>query len=331
MLPDSTEVEHVMKPNEVTVVRGSMNHRLRMSPQDVEAELRDDPVRVFRQLLSESPRGAKASQLKDALYGMDKALVDKAWQRAKKGLDSSADVRRSDSRVPTYSLVEPIPAEPSSDTGLAAAPVKDSSTSDASRATGGPLGPEPSSGDREIAAGEVTPADPPPTVADPLIELLLREGLVEEHKSLASLVRAPLALTLALRRLKATDLRGVVPVLPTSHLILCAMLLGPGKEGVLRDGVSKVSADAYDDVLRAGIAELRGRAPVGVAWPRSSEHSSSVPLAPKRSNYRCSSTCPGRWRTLARQGARGSTGRSRRWHDALTSFCMRKTRLKYGS
>ena len=139
VLPDSTEVEHVMKPNEVTVVRGSMNHRLRMSPQDVEAELRDDPVRVFRQLLSESPRGAKASQLKDALYGMDKALVDKAWQRAKKGLDSSADVRRSDSRVPTYSLVEPIPAEPSSDTGLAAAPVKDSSTSDASRATGGPL------------------------------------------------------------------------------------------------------------------------------------------------------------------------------------------------
>ena len=91
-----------------------------------------------------------------------------------------------------------------------------------------------------------------------MIELLLREGLVEEHKSLASLVRAPLALTLALRRLKATDLRGVVPVLPTSHLILCAMLLGPGKEGVLRDGVSKVSADAYDDVLRAGIAELEG-------------------------------------------------------------------------
>jgi hypothetical protein len=253
MLPDGTKVEHVMEPNEVTVVRGSMNHRLRISPQGVEAELRKDPGRVFRQLLSESPRGAKASQLKDALHGMDRALVDKAWQRAKKELDAADDVRRSDSRVPVYSLVTP-----AAERQLPAAPVEESTTD--SLETLEPSGEERSADadDAQDLTGTVDDMSPGERSDDPLVQLLSREGLVERHETLDSLARTPLALTLALRRLTATDLRDVVPALPTSHLTLCTVLLGPGKEGVLRAEVPKVTPKEYGEALRAGITELEG-------------------------------------------------------------------------
>jgi molecular chaperone GrpE (heat shock protein) len=266
VLPDGSEVDHDIQSSESWAERGSFSHRLRTDPQGVAADLETSPGDVFRQVLAGLPKGAKAAQLKDALAGIDRNLVDKAWARAKKQLDVSDDVKRSDAKVPTYTL-----------TTRPTAP-------DSVHAIERPIDPQPPatvaddqadaavlSGTESTTSTHPIPADSPSSdtseprvragaTTDPLVKFLIARGFVGSDEDLNSLSRRPLMLGQMLGRLKAKELSDLLSELDERHRVLLATVLGSGKEKLLEADAARVPQAAWEAVLRAGRREVAGTA-----------------------------------------------------------------------
>lgn len=273
-LPDGSEVEHELQSSiEVPVVRGSMNYRIRTDQALVESQLRDSPQVVFRQLLAEAPKGAKASDLKNALHGIDRSLVDKGWTRAKKELDAADDVRRSDAKVPTYSLILPEAASadisrppPDARPSVDAAGVHDGASTierdlvdladgdtEASRPPAGPNVEDQVPSDEPNAPSQA-PASTLPM--DPLVQFLYTQGLVEQHEDLSSLARRPLFLSQTLARFKTSELSHLLETVEPRHRLLLAAVLGTGRGELLREEAGRVPRDMYEAALKAGAGEV---------------------------------------------------------------------------
>lgn len=267
-LPDGSEVDHDIQGSESWAERGSIAHRLRTDPQEVAADLEASPENVFRQVLASFPKGAKASQLKDALAGVDRRLVDRGWTRAKKQLDAADDVKRTDAKVPTYMLMtSPVApgttptAERQSDPQPPVT-VADDRGASANAAT---EHPPPRAGSTDhVSADPASTVSPEPRVpigtSDPLVEFLVAQGLVGSDEDLTSLSRRPLMFGQVLGRLKATELSALLARLEDRHRVLLATVLGSGKEKLLEIDAARVPQGAYEAALRAGRREVAGAA-----------------------------------------------------------------------
>jgi molecular chaperone GrpE (heat shock protein) len=274
VLPDGSEVDHDIQPSEAFPERGSIGHRLRVDPEGLASALDASPGDVFMEVLSTFPKGAKAAQLKDALTGLDRRLVDKSWERAKRKFDHSPDVKRSEAKIPTYRLLTgPSPSVPTDEhlspevsPATSSIPSLSSSTVESTSPTSGP------DDQAQAASSEGTTAPHAPDgvaeSTDPLVRFLVRTGLTDPHESLSSLTRQPLLLGQLLGRVKAAELSELLTSLDEQHRGLLATVLGTGKEGLLGNDVAKLPKDAYEAALRAGLSEV-ARAPKDKSWPLS--------------------------------------------------------------
>ncbi|WP_299926132.1 hypothetical protein [uncultured Nocardioides sp.] len=276
VLPDGSEIDHDIQASEAFAERGSIAHRLRTEPDLVASDLDASPERVFVQVLSTFPKGAKAADLKNALIGIDRRLVDKSWERAKRKLDASPDVKRSDTKIPTYRLLtRPSPSVPADEdpslpqTSAALSPGQPEAppTVESQPSTSSP----DKQGQGAFTEGTTAtsePEDDGPEPTDPLVRFLVRTGLTDPHESLSSLTRQPLLLGQLLGRVKAADLSELLTSLDEQHRGLLATVLGAGKEGLLGPDVAKLPKGAYEAALRAGLSEI-ARAPKDKGWPLS--------------------------------------------------------------
>jgi hypothetical protein len=267
VLPDGSEVDHEIQGSESWSERGSIAHRLRTDPRGVEAALETTPEEVFRQVLAAFPKGAKAAQLKDALAGVDRRLVDKGWLRAKKQFETSEDIKRSSAKVPTYSLTaQPITTAPEPE--LAAThsneprsaslvPALAHEPSDAVGA-GSTTGTDTAGETPANSGATATPEPQDEASADPLVEFLKGHGFAGPAEDLNSLTRRPLALGQMLSRLKAKELSDLLPALEERHRILLAAMVGSGKEKLLEAEAARVPPSSYESVLRAARREVAG-------------------------------------------------------------------------
>lgn len=263
VLPDGSEVDHEIQGSESWAERGSIAHRLRIDPQGVTADLEASPGDVFRQVLAAFPKGAKAAQLKDALTGIDRNRVDRAWARAKKQLDASDDVKRTDAKVPTYTLTTRPAEPPSAQTMQRPIDSEAPATVADDRADApGVVGTDPPGTTVDSSADPTSSDTSEPHVragtADPLVKFLITQGLVGPDEDLTSLSRQPLMLGQVLGRLKAKELSDLLSELDERHRILLATVLGSGKEKLLETDVARVPQGAYEAALRAGRREVAG-------------------------------------------------------------------------
>jgi hypothetical protein len=250
-LPDGTEEQHVRRADEITVERGSVTHMLRVSPERVAADLGEEPAAVFRALLAEMGKPVKASVLKDRLHGVDRDLVDKAWERAKRKLDQDPDVIRSSDRVPTYRVAPRATTAPSaSSQHELQRPAARGAESQPPRDRGGEASAPP-----EKLIAEVSSSSGEPT-KDPLLEGLQTLGAAKAGEDRAALARRPLSLGLDLARIKAVDLRALLDSIEQHDRALLALVLGEGKERLLAREARLLTAAQYEGTLRAGIGEL---------------------------------------------------------------------------
>jgi hypothetical protein len=232
----------------------------------VAADLKASPEDVFLQLLASFPKGAKATQLKEALTGLDRQLVDKGWERAKRKIDASDVVKRSDAKTPTYTLLTaPGRTTPRTEQPDEAEtePPRSHESFDTPPTSGTTTPKEQSEGQSPGESHDLEAARPAeqenstePT--DPLVGFLVRSGLVGPHEDLESLARRPLMLGQVMARVKAADLAQLLPDLDERRRILLATVLGSGKEGLLAADAARVSQVAFETALSLGRREAAG-------------------------------------------------------------------------
>lgn len=269
--PDGTEETYERRSDEITVEHGSIVHLLRVSPRALESTLRSEPASVFRQLLAETGRAMRASDLKERLGSLDRSLVDKAWDRAKRELDTAEDVTKSASRPPAYRLfrseaaaAQPIPSGGVSTAQTASSPpALAESTPERSRDTSGSM--EATSAIRSPSIPRATPqvtATPsfsegkagPAT--DPLVSLLAKRFGGSGDEDLEALAARPLSLSIDLGKLKAAELKAELADLDAEHRQLMALVLGRGKERLLEADLLALPAEQHEAGLRAGLGEI---------------------------------------------------------------------------
>lgn len=264
-LPDGTEVEHAIQASESYPERGSLSYRLKVDLDGVAADLETAPAGVFLLALEGFRKGATSSQLKQAFVGVDPTLVDRAWRRAKKQLDASHEVVRSDAKIPTYALTAKTRTSAEGDairegSGREAAAEAAHIQSGSSAPSSEPVpreqpGSAPQKSPTRGETGSAAETDGHPT-GDLIARHLSEQGWDEAEAVMASSGQRPLKLGQSLGRLKAAELADLLANLDEGHRALLAIALGNGKERLLETDADRLSQPSYVTALRCGVREV---------------------------------------------------------------------------
>jgi hypothetical protein len=256
---DGTEEEHIRTREEMTPVAGSFAHLARVYPQVVTNTLSSDPAIIYKQLLKESPRGLKATDLKQKVRSqVDPQLVERSWTVAKRELVEDPLVQASDERMPTYRFAG------SSVTGFEALfpsklgepPRLEPSPHEEDAVESGPALEDPVTAPEDGVVVEHAAAGSNEDPSRP--GLLTRlENLDDElsFNSLGEAARALLAIGRRVGKLSAKDQVSLSKDLSAAEKKILALACGPGKRDVWSGDVQEIEAGTWAAALDACLDE----------------------------------------------------------------------------
>lgn len=259
MLADGTTTTRELGTGEITPVEGSLSHLLRLAPQAVELTLINAPERIYKQILFESSRPLNARQLKEKLSQLPQSVVDSSWRRAKKALDSDADVERQGKNQSSYSLrsshsrdlLDLLPREPGSLASPDPLPPSSARAEAMSRSNSSPTpGTVPGGSAAETADGTSAQDHFPSAAAEPdtLVSRLNDRFPEIRLESREDVLERPLTVAVALRTLTKVGRQDVGEGLNDAETDLLHLLSPSESEG---------TAHALDDRGRRTLATLQ--------------------------------------------------------------------------
>ena len=241
-------------PGDITPDEGSYFHLLRLAPATVERLLNEEPARIFKQVIYESP-GLTSTGLKEKLGPSMEAAGKRAWDRAKPLLEADPDVIASRGRLPKYRLrsearVDLLDVLPDH---AAATP------SDGDFAVLTPAGPEKYAEASRPDAAYVD-AKPSPVEADvpvgPFVEQLGQTARELGLRSTSDIASHTLAVGAAVSRMPASAQAELVASLDPDERRMLSVSTGELKGGLLTDEVGALGVADYESALDAGIREI---------------------------------------------------------------------------